>query len=64
MMTFSDSPVVIYILFLGLTKCKLVVFVLKDIYIPTKEAICYIVTLDTMAVQLHVKLSIIHEKAD
>ena len=33
LMTSSDSPVVMYILCLGLTKCKLVVFVLKDICI-------------------------------
>ena len=37
-------------------------FVLKDIYIPTKVAICYIVTLDIMAVQL--QLSIYMKKAD
>ena len=39
LMTFSDSHVDMYISCLGLTKCKLLVFVLKDIYIPTKVAI-------------------------
>ena len=58
-MVFSDSPVVMYISCLGLTKGKLLVFVLKDIYILTQVAISYIATLDTMAVQ--VQLSIIHE---
>ena len=58
---FSDIHDVMYISCLGLTKWKLLVFVLKDIYIPTKVAICYIVTLDTMAVQL--QLSIKHEES-
>ena len=38
LMTLSDSHVDMYISCLGLTKCKLLVFVLKDIYIPTKVA--------------------------
>ena len=52
MITFSDIPVAKHISCLGLTKRKLLVFAFKDIYIPTKVAICYIVTLDIMAVQL------------
>ena len=56
---FSDIHDVMYISCLGLTKWKLLV--LKDIYIPTKVAISYIVTLDTMTVQL--QLSIKHEES-
>ena len=51
---FSDIHDVMYISCLGLTKWKLLV--LKDIYIPTKVAISYIVTLDTMTVQLQLSV--------
>ena len=61
LMTFSDSPVVMFFFVSRVDQMKTISVCTKDIYIPTKVVICYIVTLDTMAVQL--QLSIIHEES-